>query len=121
MDSIVIDILLFYFHFTIDLLAGFVIAIRLVRLYQHLQDEGKPIGLWKYPAFVYVGLFYIADIAYNWVSTFVYFELPREWNETTSMRFDRYAGDPTSPKRQFVAKILGHILNFIDRGHIPNA
>jgi len=111
------DVILFYFHYAFWLYIWFIISIRLVREY----EAGKLNGPMKYPAYAVVYSFISADIFYNWVISLPFLELPRDWKETTSMRLARYVQDSTQPKRQFMARMLGKLLNWVDPGHIPGA
>ena len=111
------DVILFYFHYALYLYVWFIVAIRLVREY----GAGKLNGPMKYPAYAVVYSFIVADVFYNWLLSLPFWELPKDWKETTSMRLARYAGDITDPYRRGVALILGRMLNIIDPGHIPGA
>jgi len=74
----------------------------------------------KYPAYAVVFCGYAFDVFVNWCYSAPFWEFPRDWDETVSMRLARYAQEGT-PKRKAVAKFIGHILNFTDPGHIPGA
>jgi len=111
------EIISFYGRITLDLYLGYLVAIYLRDKY----EAGDLSGPMKYPAFAVVFALYCLDIFVNWCYTVPFGELPRDWNETVSMRLARYVKDDTSPKRQTAAKFIGHVLNWTDPGHIPGA
>jgi hypothetical protein len=110
-------IILLYLRFGLELFAGFIVAIH----FRNAYNAGHLSGPAKYFALIFVLLFVIADVAYNYMLSLPFWELPKSWKETTSDRIDRYAGDFTHPKRRLLARILGRIMNIVDPAHIPNA
>lgn len=111
------ELISFYWTYAVYLYLWFIVSIYLRNKY----EAGELSGPLKYPAIACVYMFVGADIFYNWLISLPFWEMPRGWLETTSMRLARYVQDDTNPKRQFAAKVLGWLLNLVDPGHIPGS
>lgn len=111
-----------YLQWYIDINLAFIIRMLLIfsamMLYYH-SKKGEVGIIFK----VCGGIFYVADILYNWFSTIHFLDKPAKWDETISLRCTRYvkAGWGNNPMTWFryaFAKVIQLVTEFSDPGHI---
>jgi len=81
----------YFLYFNISFFVRMIILFTVMMKYFHWVDqEGMLWKITQYPWKLIAGLFFLADIIYNWYSTLTFLDKPATWDETVSWRMDRY-------------------------------
>jgi len=89
----------------------------MMKYYHWVNKDGL---LWKVTKpfwYIAAGVFFVADIIYNWYLTFVFLDLQEAWDETVTYRMARYLKTQKGFKLAF-AKLMRKVLNYSDPGHL---
>lgn len=107
-----------FIWFNISFLVRMIIIFTVMMKYYHWVD--KDGLLWKatkWPFKIIAGLFFVADILYDWVMAIYFLDLPAVWDETVTNRMARYLKTESGFKLAF-AKVMKRILNYSDPDHL---
>ena len=101
-----------FIYFNLSFLVRMILIFTVMMKYYHWKK--KDVGpIWKTIA----GIFFVADIIYNWAMTLYFFDKPRVWDETVTNRMARYLKEETGFKLGF-AKVMRKLLNYSDPDHL---
>lgn len=101
-----------FIYFNLSFLVRMILIFTVMMTYYH-KKNGDVGFIWKTIA----GIFFVADIVYNWVMSIYFFDLPAVWDETVTNRMARYLKEEKGFKLGF-AKVMRRLLNYSDPEHL---
>lgn len=114
----------YFIYFNVSIIVRLLLVFMPMMLYYNWVDkEGTLWKLTKYPWYFAAGLFYAADVVYNYYMTIYTFDSPKRLGEPVTERLTRYAteldgtGTLIERFRHWLGVFFCKILHQADPGH----